>query len=266
VGYMYPIISRDNTQSKRECYAFSINEFDKLVSKFIPKHEQLRWNSLKDKLEFIANYYATVDDLAYLGRVAVALSGSAAPIAVEKYGGFNHIVIKGTPSLQRKVMALSGKISPPMAVSFAIGKEKALQTVKQGAIITVIFVTSYRIAEYFFKESNKRVLAKLFGVIASDIIKVGLAALVASITLKTMVSVGVVAAGGSAALFVVVFVGVVASFAASKIDEEFNLTKRFQKEIMLFWSQKEEVEKWEMKDKINQYRAMQSFKNSGFSL
>ncbi|MGY5774408.1 hypothetical protein ACXHP8_22215 [Vibrio antiquarius] len=102
VGYMYPIISRDNTQSKRECYAFSINEFDKLVSKFIPKHEQLRWNSLKDKLEFIANYYATVDDLAYLGRVAVALSGSAAPIAVEKYGGFNHIVIKGTPSLQRK--------------------------------------------------------------------------------------------------------------------------------------------------------------------
>ena len=63
-----------------------------------------------------------------------------------------------------------------------------------------------------------------------------------------------------------VFVGVVASFAASKIDEEFNLTKRFQKEIMLFWSQKEEVEKWEMKDKINQYRAMQSFKNSGFSL
>ncbi|MFH4499941.1 hypothetical protein WMQ61_18830 [Vibrio diabolicus] len=181
--------------------------------------------------------------MAYLGRVAVALLGSAAPIAVEKYGGFNHIVIKGTPSLQRKVMALSGKISPPMAVSFVIGKEKVLQTVKQGAVITVIFFTSYIIAEYLFKESNKRVLDKLFGVIASDIIKVGLAALVASITLKTMVSVGFVAAGGSEALFVVVFVGVVASFTTSKINEEFNLTKRFQKEIMIFWSQKEEVEK-----------------------
>jgi len=94
----------------------------------------------------------------------------------------------------------------------------------------------YIIAEYLFKESNKRVLAKLFGVIASDIIKVG-------ITLKTMVSVGFVAAGGSEALFVVVFVGVVASFTTSKINEEFNLTKRFQKEIMLFWSQKAEVEK-----------------------
>ncbi|HCG6609742.1 TPA: hypothetical protein NJ339_001729 [Vibrio parahaemolyticus] len=66
---------------------------------------------------------------------------------------------------------------------------------------------------------------KLFGVIASDIIKVGLAALITSITLKTMISVGVIAAGGSAALFV--FVGVVAGFATSKIDEEYNLTERF---------------------------------------
>ncbi|ALG52889.1 hypothetical protein CGJ25_19660 [Vibrio parahaemolyticus] len=263
---MYPIISRDNTQAKKECYAFSVNEFDKLVSRFIPSHEQIRWNNLKDKLEFVANYYATADDLAYLGRVAIALSGSAAPIAVERYGGFNHIVIKGTPSLQRKVMALSGKLSPPMVVSFAIGKEKALQTIKQGAIVTVIFVTSYRITEYFFKDSNKRVLAKLFGVIASDIIKVGLAALITSITLKTMISVGVIAAGGSAALFVVVFVGVVASFATSKIDEEYNLTERFQKKIVSFLSQKEERDKWEMEDKINQYRAIQSFKNSGFSL
>ncbi|HIF5587973.1 TPA: hypothetical protein ACX3CV_002326 [Vibrio parahaemolyticus] len=154
-----------------------------------------------------------------------------------------------------------------MVVSFAIGKEKALQTIKQGAIVTVIFVTSYRITEYFFKDSNKRVLAKLFGVIASDIIKVGLAALITSITLKTMISVGVIAAGGSAALFVVVvFVGVVASFATSKIDEEYNLTERFQKKIVSFLSQKEERDKWEMEDKINQYRAIQSFKNSGFSL
>ncbi|EHR6780195.1 hypothetical protein [Vibrio parahaemolyticus] len=110
---------------------------------------------------------------------------------------------------------------------------------------------------------------KLFGVIASDIIKVGLAALITSITLKTMISVGVIAAGGSAALFVVVFVvfvGVVASFATSKIDEEYNLTERFQKKIVSFLSQKEERDKWEMEDKINQYRAIQSFKNSGFSL
>ncbi|HCE2592097.1 hypothetical protein HJ202_18150 [Vibrio parahaemolyticus] len=106
---------------------------------------------------------------------------------------------------------------------------------------------------------------KLFGVIASDIIKVGLAALITSITLKTMISVGVIAAGGSAALFVV-FVGVVASFATSKIDEEYNLTERFQKKIVSFLSQKEERDKWEMEDKINQYRAIQSFKNSGFSL
>ncbi|HCG5573899.1 TPA: hypothetical protein NJ006_003641 [Vibrio parahaemolyticus] len=140
-----------------------------------------------------------------------------------------------------------------------------MQTIKQGAIVTVIFVTSYRITEYFFKDSNKRVLAKLFGVIASDIIKVGLAALITSITLKTMISVGVIAAGGSAALFVV-FVGVVASFATSKIDEEYNLTERFQKKIVSFLSQKEERDKWEMEDKINQYRAIQSFKNSGFSL
>ncbi|MBE5189592.1 hypothetical protein HJ053_12580 [Vibrio parahaemolyticus] len=104
---------------------------------------------------------------------------------------------------------------------------------------------------------------KLFGVIASDIIKVGLAALITSITLKTMISVGVIAAGGSAALFVV-FVGVVASFATSKIDEEYNLTERFQKKIVSFLSQKEERDKWEMEDKINQYRAIQSFKNSGF--
>ncbi|HCH5913279.1 TPA: hypothetical protein NK044_002598 [Vibrio parahaemolyticus] len=110
---------------------------------------------------------------------------------------------------------------------------------------------------------------KLFGVIASDIIKVGLAALITSITLKTMISVGVIAAGGSAALFVVVFVvfvGVVASFATSKIDEEYNLTERFQKKIVSFLSQKEERDKREMEDKINQYRAIQSFKNSGFSL
>ncbi|HCE1879586.1 hypothetical protein HJ057_17805 [Vibrio parahaemolyticus] len=107
---------------------------------------------------------------------------------------------------------------------------------------------------------------KLFGFIASDIIKVGLAALITSITLKTMISVGVIAAGGSAALFVVVFVGVVASFATSKIDEEYNLTERFQKKIVSFLSQKEERDKWEMEDKTNQYRAIQSFKNSGFSL
>ncbi|HCH1966780.1 hypothetical protein [Vibrio parahaemolyticus] len=80
-----------------------------------------------------------------------------------------------------------------------------------------------------------------------------------------MISVGVIAAGGSAALFVV-FVGVVASFATSKIDEEYNLTERFQKKIVSFLSQKEERDKWEMEDKINQYRAIQSFKNSGFSL
>ncbi|HCE3203188.1 TPA: hypothetical protein NKQ48_000951 [Vibrio parahaemolyticus] len=82
-----------------------MNEFDKLVSRFIPSHEQIRWNNLKDKLEFVANYYATADDLAYLGRVAIALSGSAAPIAVERYGGFNHIVL-----LLKEPLVYKGKL------------------------------------------------------------------------------------------------------------------------------------------------------------
>lgn len=105
-----------------------------------------------------------------------------------------------------------------------------MKSIKSGGIITVVLVTAYRVADYFL--GDKQTLSKLYGSVASDIIKIGLSSSIAagSAKLATLYL-------GSAVFFISrTDIGNNCSWCISGaklnyIDQEFSLTNKLTNAI-----------------------------------
>jgi len=209
--------------NQHEVFILSIDEMDAIVkSRSAPKDANSieQWRILREKFEFSANYTAGALDIVTLTKLVADLGSAGARIIIKNYGGKAHIIIKGYPGLRKVLTGTRYGISNPKVISMGLGKLGAIKAAKTGGILTVVLLTTYRVADYFL--TDKITLTQLIGTLATDIVKVGIAT-------GMSISAATFAGGFSIAIgpiFAVVLVGIGATYMLGLIDEKYGLTDR----------------------------------------
>lgn len=209
--------------NKHEIYVVSIEEMDAIVKsshKGNKTHIKNTWQKLKSKAEVGASYYASADDLRTLSKLVGDLGGFTTKAYVKTYNGKPHIILKGYPGLRRVLTGTKYGIKNPKVITMGLGKAGAIHAAKSGGILSVVLLSTYRIADYFL--TNNATLSQLIGSLATDVVKIGIATGASVAAAYGVVAMGFTIAIGPIAA--VVLVGVLTSMALSSLDEHYGIT------------------------------------------
>ncbi len=226
---LYPV-KRPN-QGNKKTFLFSVESFDILIKNSIRDTLTLtRWEQIKGLFENTANYYVTGSDFTFVAQLCRKITGKNSVFYIKNYAGVPHIVVSGSSALQLRLTSIGSSLPNPTVIKFAVGSESVMKSIKSGGIITVILVTAYRVADYFL--GDKQTLSKLYGSIASDIIKIGLSSAIAagSTKLATLYLGSAVFLSAGPILGIIV-VGVLVGQSLNYIDQEFSLTNKLTNAI-----------------------------------
>ena len=161
-------------QNQHEIYILSLEEMDCVIDKGVKgKLIKEDWIKLKSKVEFSANYIATGKDITLLGKLMGDLGYAGTKAYVKYFGGKPHVILKGYPGLRNILNGTKYGLQNAKVVQMGLGKYGAVQAAKSGGILTIIFVSAYRVIDYFLTDSAT--LNQLIGTLATDVVKVGLA-------------------------------------------------------------------------------------------
>ena len=211
--------------NQHEVFVVSIEEMDAII-RSSPKgnlpHIKNSWQKLKGEAEVGASYYASADDLRTLSKLVGDLGGVGAKAYVKTYGGKQHIILKGHPGLRRVLTGTKYGIKNPKVITMGLGKAGAIHAAKSGGILSVVLLSSYRVADYFLTDSAT--LSQLIGSLATDVVKIGLATGASITAASAIVGFGVTLAIGP--IIAVVAVGLLASMALGEIDSHYGITDR----------------------------------------
>jgi hypothetical protein len=209
--------------NKHEVYVVSFEEMDAII-KSSPKGDnqnvQVAWKKIKGKINTGVSYYASADDVVTMTKLVGDLGGIGARAYIKNYSGKPHIILKGHPGLRTILTGTKYGITNPKVVSIGLGKTGAIAAAKQGGILTVILLSTYRVVDYFL--TDQATLTQLVGTLATDIVKVGIA---------TAASIGAAVIAGGLTLAIgpilaVVVVGVGMSMLLEYADNSLGITKR----------------------------------------
>lgn len=209
--------------NQHEVFIVSIEEMYAIVQS-LPKgnlpYIKNTWQKLKGKAETGASYYASADDLRTLSKLVGDLGGFATKAYVKTYGGKPHIILKGHPGLRRVLTGTKYGIKNPKVITIGLGKVGAIHAAKSGGILSIVLLSTYRVADYFLTDSAT--LNQLIGSLATDVVKVG-------ITTGASIVAAVAMGGFSIAvgpIFAVVVIGFGVSWALGVADEKLGITDR----------------------------------------
>ncbi|ELI1825398.1 hypothetical protein RQV62_002342, partial [Vibrio parahaemolyticus] len=225
----YPV--KKPNQGNKKTFLFSVESFDILINNSIrDKLTLTRWERIKGLFENTANYYVTGSDFAFVAQLCRKVTGKNSVFYIKSYAGVPHIVVSGSSALQLRLTNIGSSLPNPTVIKFAVGSESVMKSIKSGGIITVVLVTAYRVADYFL--GDKQTLSKLYGSVASDIIKIGLSSSIAagSAKLATLYLGSAVFLSAGPILGIIV-VGVLVGQSLNYIDQEFSLTNKLTNAI-----------------------------------
>ena len=210
--------------NKHEVIVVSMDEMDAIVRSSENRSKpslQDAWKKIKNKVGTGAGYYASVDDMRTLTKLVADLGSFGAQAYVKSYGGKPHIILKGRPGLRKILTGTKYGMKNPKVIAMGLGKVGAIEAAKSGGILTIVLLTTYRIADYVL--TDQATLSSLIGSLATDVVKVGITT-GASIAAATFVAgVTTVAIGP---ILAVVVVGVGMSMLLDNLDQKYGITDR----------------------------------------
>lgn len=103
-----------------------------------------------------------------------------------------------------------------------LGKAGAINAAKSGGIISIVLLTTYRVADYFL--TDEVTLNQLLGTLATDVVKVGIATCASIGAASGLVALGFTVAIGP--IVAVLVVGLLTSVALGALDKHFGITDR----------------------------------------
>ncbi|PKM46524.1 MAG: hypothetical protein CVV05_02275 [Gammaproteobacteria bacterium HGW-Gammaproteobacteria-1] len=223
--------------NQHEVYILSLEEMDHVFAagKSKPWIRE-KWQEYKTKVEFSTNYYSSGKDVLLLNKLLADMGYSGARAYVKTYGGKPHIILKGHPGLRKILTATKYGVQNAKVVKMGLGKHGGISAAKGGGILTIVLVTVYRVVDYFVRDDAT--LSQLFGALATDIVKIGIAtgASIAAATGVSMLGAAMtsgVATGALAGMVVaigplvaVIAVGLFVSVMLTNLDERYGLTDK----------------------------------------
>ncbi len=206
-----------------EVYVVSFEEMDAII-RSSPKGQkasvQSTWQKIKGKVGVGASYYASADDAVTMAKLIGDLGGVGTRAYIKSYGGKPHIILQGHAGLRSILTGTKYGIKNPKVISMGLGKAGAVAAAKQGGILTVVLLSTYRVADFFL--TDQATLSQLIGTLATDVVKVGIATgaaiLVASSAVAATFAVGPIVA--------VVVVGLGVSMLLDFADKRLGITNR----------------------------------------
>lgn len=208
----------------QEIYAISFEEMDAIIegSSSAKKMEiKSVWQKIKNKVGCVAGYYSSADDVLTLAKLLGDLGSFGARAYIKTYGGKPHIILRGYPGLRRILTAAKYGIRNPKVVSMGLGRLGATTAAKQGGILTIILLTSYRIIDYLL--TDEVTLTRLIGTLATDVVKIGLATGASIAAAAFVAGVTTIAVGP---ILAVVFVGIAGAYLLDIADKHYGITER----------------------------------------
>lgn len=168
----------------------------------------------------IAPYVSPIFDGFVLARVTrdLGITGKVIPKIID---GRQYIVFSGHPGLRKIFAGTIYKANNVKIVNMAIGKLGIAKSIVKGTIITLILTVPLTIAEFFLRDPKN--LYALVGTIATDLIKIGIPAL--------MMAIGGIGTTGSSILAflpmgLVIIISLSTGLALNAIDEKYQVTKK----------------------------------------
>ncbi len=182
-------------------------------------HEEFA--DLQKRLDYAktaAGYVAPTLDIKTAINQSQAL-GKNGRVAEKIINGRRYVILKGYPGLRNTLKGTKYLANHPKIVSLAIGKLGVSNSIISGAKLTIFLTVPINVVKYLIDE--QATLATLIGTVSSDLVKVGVSAVMGSIAAAAVGTITTIAAGP---LVAAIFVGVATSLLLDKIDSEFGLT------------------------------------------
>ena len=209
--------------NKHEIYVVSFEEMDAIIRSSpsgTKEQVQSAWKQVKGAAEMGAGYSAAADDAVTLSRLIGDLGGVGVRAYIKNYGGKPHIILKGRPGLRNILTGTKYGLQNPKVVTMGLGKSGAVAAARQGGILTMVLLTSYRVVDYAL--TDEATLSQLIGTLSTDVVKVGITT-AASIATAIFVGGFTLAVGPIAAVLVV---GVGVSMLLEYADQSYGITDR----------------------------------------
>ncbi len=216
--------------NQHEICIISLEEWNLRLEGYLSENTKLKnklhdWNQLKGPAEFLANWYATGDDLVKLGVLIRDLGGSG-EFYIKEYAGKSHLILKGYPGLRSILTGTKYGVANPTIIKMGLGKLGAASATRSGGIVSILLVSVYRITDYVL--SDEQTLTHLIGSLATDVVKVGIATTASIAAGAFAASITTLAIGP---LAVAIVVGGLVAWGLGKVDEHFGITEKVIEEL-----------------------------------
>ncbi len=183
------------------------------------------WKQWKSTPRTGAEYYSTGLDILTLKRIIVDFGTMFGRVYYKEYRGVPHIILKGYPGLRKVLTAPKYGVENPKVIAMGLGKKGAVESIKEGGILTIVLVTAYDVIDYVL--TDQMTLPQLVGQIASDVTKVAIATSVAAGAVALAAGT-IVSSFAIGPLLLAIVVGVGVGYVLDKIDNHFKLTEKLK--------------------------------------
>lgn len=177
-----------------------------------------------DKVTFAKNnlspYVSPFLDAVTLARVTgdLGINGRVIPKVIN---GRQYIAFSGYPGLRNIFTGPIYKVDNIKIVNMAIGTRGIAKSIAKGAYLTILITIPLTVVESMLKAPGD--LYVLFGNVASELIKIGIPALIAAIMGIGMTGSAILA---SLPMGVAIAIGVGTGFILNSVDKRYKLTER----------------------------------------
>ncbi len=173
----------------------------------------------------LSNYAAAMLDTKTTVRLINDL-GIKGTVILKNLKGKQYIIFKGYAG-NRSIFTASRYLAKnPKVVDMAIGTVGLNKTIKSGARVTIFLIVPLNILNYIL--DDKQTMFSLLGTTATDLIKVGAGAAVASLIATSVATITTIAAGP---LVVAIAVGIATGFTLDLLDQKFGITEALVKAL-----------------------------------
>lgn len=198
-------------QQRQELHFLTLPDFAELSPR-------LKNSVQSGELKTIAGLTVPAQDILLANKLILELGLMGRAVAQDLYGK-TYIVLKGYPGLRQNLTGTRYLESHPKVVDLAIGQTGMNARIISGVRLSIFIAVPLNVLQCFL--SNQSSLIKLIGTTATDIVKLGISALVGSVAAFAVASVTTVVVGP---LIAAIGLGVMTSFALEYIDNKFGVT------------------------------------------
>ena len=203
-------ISKMNSERK-EVHILSLEQFSEFATT-LSNHTNM------DNAKFAAGISLQLADIRVANQLIdeLGLTGKA---VIKEIQGKNYVILKGYPGLREKLTGTRYLASNPKVVDLAIGTKRVSGTMISGARLSIFVAVPMTVLQFLISEQST--LLRLVGIIASDLVKIGLSTIIASAAGMAAGAITTVAAGPIVAA---IAFGIATAVTLEYLDRTFGVT------------------------------------------